>query len=261
MTDRKLWKTGLSIGGLSEASLEHAANAGLQVVECCGIDRPENWKKVPEWVKNTGVDVWSYHLPFRWPKNPPVANPATTDPEEWKQTYEQDRAIIEACSGSGIKVMVIHPSLEPIRDEDRETQLCAAIDHLGILSDLCKKHGMTLAVENIPRTCLCNTADEVVRIMESNHDLRACFDVNHLLKEDHVSFVKKVGKYMITTHISDYDFKDEKHWFPMQGEINWRVLQTALEEADYNGPFLYETMPMGHTWEDVRPNHEYLKNL
>ena len=261
MTDRKQWKTGLSIGRVSQAALEHAAKAQLDVVEisCIENDDPNKWKEIPAWSASTGVQVWSIHLPFRG--NAPVADPATWDPEYWKQTYDQDKYLIEHAAEGGVKVAVIHPSLEPIPGYLRESQMRAAIQHLGELSDVCKKGGMTLAIEDLPRTCLGNCSDEMLRLMESNSDLRICFDVNHLLKEDHETFVEKVGKYIITTHISDYDFVDEKHWFPMQGQINWRVLQAALEKADYNGPFLYETMPMGHTWEDVRPNHEKLKAL
>lgn len=260
MTNRKLWQTGFSIGTVSESALDRAASAGLDLVEICGIDDSDNWKKIPEWSKKSGVQVWSFHLPFSW--NAPIADPATLDIEAWKQTYEQDKPLIEGCGEAGVKYMVIHPSLEPYTLEEREAHIQAAIEHLGILSDLCKKNGVTLAVEDLPRTCIGNCSDEMLRIMESNSDLRICFDVNHLFKESHVDFVKKVGKYIVTTHISDYDFLGEKHWFPMQGEINWRTLQAALELADYNGPFVYEShLPLGGTWADVPKNHQYLKNL
>ncbi len=261
MTDRKMWKTGLSIGTCSDDALQRAAKAGLDLVEVCAIKDGDasNWKKVPQWEKESGVKVWSFHLPFRW--KDPVADPATFDEEAWQQTLSLDIPLIEGCGEAGIKHLVIHPSLEPYKPEEREARMQAAIEHLGILSDIAKKNGCVLCVEDIPRTCLGNCSDEMLRFMESNSDLRICFDVNHLLKENHAEFVRKVGKYIVTTHISDYDFIDERHQFPMQGQINWRMLQSALELADYTGPFMYETMPLGHTWADVKPNHEYLKNL
>ena len=49
MTDRKMWKTGLSIGRVSEDALRRAAQAGLDLVEISCIDDPANWEKVPEW--------------------------------------------------------------------------------------------------------------------------------------------------------------------------------------------------------------------
>ncbi len=259
MTNRFDWKTGRSVGWVSEAILQECAQTGVQCIEICGIAKEEDWAKVPSWAAASGVEVWSFHLPFSWK---PVVNPATSVKEDWEYTLKVDTEWMQKAGGAGVKVAVIHPSLEPIAPADREGQIQNCIEHLGVLSDVAKSCGMTLAVEDLPRTCLGNCADEMVRIMESNSDLRVCFDVNHLLKEDHVSFIRKVGKYMITTHISDYDFKDEKHWFPMQGEINWRKLLAALEEVDYNGPFLYETgVPMGGTPADFRRNHMYLNNL
>jgi len=261
MTDRGKWKTGLSIGKVSREALERAANAKIDLVEINGIENDDQtkWRQIPSWSASSGVRVWSIHLPFRWTE--PVADPATWDPEYWKQTFDQDRYLIEHAGEGGVKIAVIHPSLEPIPDHLRGSQMRACVTHLAEISELCKKHGMTLAVENLPRTCLGNCADEILHILKNCPDARVCFDVNHLLKEDHASFVEKLGRYIITTHISDYDFTDEKHWFPMDGKIDWKALQDVLEKADYDGPFLYETMPAGHTWNDVRPNHEKLKTL
>ena len=260
MTDRKMWKTGLSFGMLTEEKLKKAAIAGLDLVEISGIDDPANWEKVPEWEAKTGVKVWSFHLPFCW-KRHPFADPTADNEEDWKESLDRYVPCIEGCGKAGIKHMVIHPSREPFKDEEREKYMNLAIKRLKILSDICKENGCVLCVEDLPRTCLGRDSDEMLRFMETNPDLRICFDVNHLLREDHVEFIQKVGKYIVTTHISDYDFVDERHLFPMQGQINWRKLQSALELVDFKGPFLYETMSMGHVWADVKKNHEYLKNL
>lgn len=257
MTDRKMWKTGLSIGGADEGWFEVLKNVKIDLVEIA--DTPEcpiNPKDLRKWSEEYGVELWSCHLPFTG-----TIDPASKREDIWENTYKEDKRIIEICGEAGLKYMVIHPSNEPFTPENREEHLQITIEHLGILSDICKKNGVTLAVENLPRTCLGNCADEMLRIMKSNSDLRICFDVNHLLQENHADFVKKVGEYIVTTHISDYDFVNEKHWFPMQGQINWRMVQSALELANYNGPFLYETMPMGIQWSDYRKNHEFLKNL
>ncbi len=255
-----MWKTGLSFGILTEEKLERAAAAGLNLVEISGIDDPANWEKVPEWEAKTGVKVWSFHLPISWRKHP-FSDITADNEEDWQESLDSYVPFIVGCGKAGIKHMVIHPSREPLKDEEREKYMQLAIEHLKILSDICKENGCVLCVEDLPRTCLGRDSDEMLRFMETNPDLRICFDVNHLLREDHAAFVKKVGKYIVTTHISDYDFVDERHQFPMQGQINWRVLQSALELADYKGPFMYETMPMGHTWADVKKNHDYLKNL
>lgn len=260
MTDRKTWKTGLSIGILSEEALHNAAKAGLDLVEINGIDDVRHWKEVPRWEQETGVKVWSVHLPFC---GPGIDRP--DDPEElWCTTRPVQRALIEGGGIAGIQHMILHGSGESRELADpelREVRFQRSIERLTELSEMCKKNGSTLCVEVLPRFCLGNCSDEIQRYMDKIPDLRLCFDVNHLLKEDHVEFVKKVGKYAVTTHVSDYDFEDEKHWFPMEGKIDWKELQSALESVDYNGPFLYEVNMDGHTWEDVKKNHEQLKNL
>ena len=261
MTDRKMWKTGLSFGTVTEEKLMKAAADGLDLVEISGIDDPANWEKVPEWEKKSGVKVWSFHLPFATK----VGASRPDDPDGvWEAYLPVIHAMVDGCGKAGIKYMVIHASGEDSELRfvpTREARMQRVLRHMSALSDFCKANGSTLCVEVLPRFCIGNCAEEIERIISYNPDIRLCFDVNHLLKESHVDFIKKVGKYAVTTHISDYDFINERHQFPMEGQINWRELQAALEQADYAGPFLYETMPMGHTWADVRKNHEYLKNL
>ncbi|MBQ9545624.1 MAG: sugar phosphate isomerase/epimerase, partial [Clostridia bacterium] len=136
------------------------------------------------------------------------------------------------------------------------------IEHTAELNEICQNNGMTLAIEVLPRTCLGNCSDEILRFVEAIPGLKVCFDVNHLLKEDHSTFIKKVGKYIVTTHISDYDFVDEKHWFPLDGKIDWKKLQEDLEAADYSGPFLYETgLPGNRVLSDVKKNKLELEKL
>ena len=56
-----------------------------------------------------------------------------------------------------------------------------------------------------------------------------------------VDFIKNVGDKIITTHISDYDFVNERHWIPGEGDIDWLELYNALKEVNYKGVWLYET--------------------
>ncbi len=258
MTDRRNWKTGLSIGSLGEAALEKAAAAGIDVVEFSGFDEGADPKKVPGWAKAAGVEVWSVHLPFDW--NIPI-DPSGWDPDWWKKCRDTDSALMEKAAEAGAKIAVIHASLESIPKYFRRSLLSAAAAHLAALSEIARFDGLTLAVEVLPRTCLGNCADELLAFIQTAPDLRICFDVNHLLLETHSEFIKKTAPYLVTTHISDYDFEDEKHWMPMQGGIDWKQLQADLEAADYSGPFLYEIGRDGLDWADVKKNHEQLKAL
>jgi sugar phosphate isomerase/epimerase len=135
---------------------------------------------------------------------------------------------------------VVHPSGEPISDETRANRLSGAKDSLAKLADLAETYGAIIAVEDLPRSCLANTADELAELISASDKLRVCFDVNHLLQGTHADFLEKLGDKIITLHISDYDFKDEKHWLPGEGDIHWQSLYQGLVKVGYDGMWLYE---------------------
>ncbi len=50
----------------------------------------------------------------------------------------------------------------------------------------------------------------------------------------------KLRDKIITTHISDYDFIDEKHWLPGEGKVDWEAMISKFEEIGYKGVWMYE---------------------
>ncbi len=140
----------------------------------------------------------------------------------------------------GIKTAVIHPSAEPNDDSEREELLKIGADSLAILAESAAKCGMTIAVEDLPRTCLGNCSDDLKKLISLNDKLRVCFDTNHLLIEKNSDFVKAFGDKIVTLHVSDYDFLNERHWLPYEGKVDWIELVSALEDVGYCGPFMYE---------------------
>lgn len=103
-----------------------------------------------------------------------------------------------------------------------------------------KTYGVELVIECLPRTCLGNSSEEILWLLEGNENLGVCCDVNHLLKETPEEFIQKVGQRITTLHISDYDGLDERHWAPGEGIIDWNLVIASLLAADYSGPFLFE---------------------
>ena len=245
---------GLSVGSISPERMERFAKAGLDVVEFSGNPETVDWAGVARAAAETGVEFRSIHLPFI------RENVMTKDPEEWKRVLDRYRQCLDYCAAGGGKIAVVHPGNAVPPEAERESYLRSSIDHMGLLTEECKARGLILAVENMPNG-LCRTAAEAARILVSLPDLRFCFDTNHLLRNTHEDFIKTVAHRMVTTHISDFDFVTEKHWFPLQGQINWRTVISVLDSVGYAGPFVYETMPMGHTVEDVRPNFEFLCSM
>lgn len=267
MTDRKLWKVGCSAsfcGKFDESVMEDYAVNGIPCAEISFqydyYDKIQ-WNKIPQWSKNTGTELWSVHLPFTRTE----INIAHPNKFISKVATAFHRNLIDRAGEAGAKVIVIHPSSEPIEDCDRPELLARSAENLGNLVEKAKGYGMQVAVENLPRSCLCNCSSDVVYMLEQNPDLRVCFDTNHLLKEASNHFINAVGNKIITLHVSDYDFIDERHFFPGDGQIDWKKLMADLEAVDYNGPFLYETAQKHEegrsTLSDIKKNHDWLMTL
>ena len=194
-------------------------------------------EKITKAARAEGVDTWSYHLPF-YPFE--EIDPASVDASVRKNTVERLTALIKKAAFYGFKHAVVHPSGEPIADKERPAAMEYAKESLYSLACTAKESGIVLAVEDLPRTCLGNCSGELAELISVHPDLRVCFDVNHLLFEPHKEFLKALGSKIATVHISDYDFINERHWLPLEGNIDWAELMKGFDDIGYGGVFMYE---------------------
>ncbi len=194
-----------------------------------------------------GVELWSFHLPFD-----PFSKLDISHPDIAEGAIMLMKEYIDKATAIGIKRFVIHPSGEPIADEDRAVRLERSKRSLSELADYADAHGALIAVEDLPRTCLGRNSEEIAQLLSANDKLRVCFDTNHLLSEDIGEFIKRVGDKIVTTHFSDYDFINERHWLPGEGKIDWVALVSRLEDVGYNGYILYE-LGFSAPWSIDRP--------
>ncbi len=243
--DATLWKLGMSSCGriLDEKTFEGYAENGVKVMEVSPSNeqlKTLDFKLLRTIADKTGVELWSYHLPFMPFEK---LNIASLNKELVAYTTSVLTELIKRAGDIGIKIAVIHPSGEPNKEEERQELLKISADALAHLGDVAFSSGMTLAVEDLPRTCLGNCSSDIERLIADNDKLRVVFDTNHLLIEKNEDFIKKLGSKIITLHVSDYDFRNERHWLPYEGKNNWVNIVTLLENVGYNGPFMYEISP------------------
>ena len=71
-------------------------------------------------------------------------------------------------------------------------------------------------------------------------NLGICFDSNHLLEEDNYAFLENAGQYVVTTHFSDFDGIDERHWYPGRGINDWKRITGILADKGYDQPWVFE---------------------
>lgn len=194
-----------------------------------------NYKDIYRFAENYQIELWSYHLPF---------SPFTIIDISEKSTSESTvlyySELIKQASDIGIRNFIVHPSGEPINEIKREIRINTAKESLYKLAEIAKDNGSTILVENLPRTCLGRNSDEINDLISVHSNLGVCFDTNHLLEESIESFIKNLGNKIFSTHISDYDMLNERHWLPGEGCIDWQSLYNCLLSVGYNGPWLYE---------------------
>ncbi len=181
-----------------------------------------------------GVTLASFHLPFQ------LEQEDISKPEVAEEAVRTNAEMIKRASDIGIKTFVIHASREPIADDERAERMACAKQSLSALGQVVEACGAVLAVENLPRTCLGKNSDELLELLTAHPGLRVCFDTNHLLEEDPMVFIHNLKGKIVTTHISDYDFVNERHWLPGEGKVDWNAILRALEEIGYDGVWMYE---------------------
>ncbi len=222
-----------TFSAFAKAGITHAEISKSSVSDYDGVDL----KNAAKLAEENNVKLWSIHLPF-FPFE--EIDISCTDKEKRDFAVNYYASLIQKAGDVGIDKAVIHPSGEPIEECDRERRLDAARDGLYSLSQKAQGYGVTVCIEDLPRTCLGRDSDDILALLDSHPSLRVCFDTNHLLKQDNVDFIRKVADKIATLHVSDYDFIDERHWLCGEGKIDWQSLYSALKQAGYSGVWLYE---------------------
>lgn len=239
------WRVGVSSasyedrtnGFLPREMFEAYREGGIDCLEISvsdGCEKQIDFKKTVQLSKEYGIELWSYHLPFM------SIDVADLDKDERERAFNYQAEIIKKVGDIGIKTFVLHPSGEPCTKEERLERIKVAKDTIAKLACVAGEVGSIIAVEDLPRTCLGNCSSEIKELISVDDRLKVCFDTNHLLIESNADFIKAVGDRIHTLHVSDYDFLNEQHWMPYEGDIDWVELVSLLEKVNYKGPFMYE---------------------
>lgn len=212
------------------------------------------------------LEVASVHVPFG-----PGYDFSLADAGQARKGMEQSiMAGVDLTARLGAGIMVVHASGEPVEQADRQLRLGRAVESLAAIGERAARCGIRVAIELLPRTCLGNTADEMLWMLDALGDsgtFGACMDTNHSMDRhaDVPGDIRRLGSHLIATHVNDYDGVDEKHWLPGQGVLDWKAILTALDQIGYTGPFNFECTLTGATVaqriHDVEASFERLLNL
>ncbi len=223
---------------------KHAKKQGIDFIEVAfnqcyrGVPADEVNQRIQEMklkVDSADINVWSIHLPFSRTLDISVLNDSIR-----KENVKFMAEMIKRAAIFNPQRLVLHPSSEPISDEERDERLKNAKESIKQLKECADSLRLQLCIENLPRTCLGNSPEELLYIIEDIPGLKVCFDTNHYFGGTIKHFIDVLGDYIGTIHASDFDFKNELHWLPTQGNIDWKELVLLLRQSGYNGVFMYE---------------------
>lgn len=231
-----------------ESLLRDLNSAGIQTLEVNSrqLGLPRQRETARSLFSRQSPRVSSLHALFG-----PEFDISRLEPEVWQNAIHHTLEAVETATELDIPLIVMHPSSEPILNEDRQRRLDRCLEGFTRIGQKAKSSGRRIAIEYLPRTCLGNCLEELNWLVDRLGDetFGVCLDVNHLMGRyaELPQVVLSLGKRLIATHISDCDEVDEKHWLPGKGVLDWRGFMQALVQIDYPGPFTYECDVEGNT--------------
>lgn len=221
------------------AALSELALADITIVELSGvhgiIHDDSKFAEMKITLDGSGFSVNSIHGP--------AVDISNLDPDTRAGAIREIEFYLNKLDTLNGRYLIVHPSFEPVADSERQARLKACRESILELDELMKKYpGMMIALENLPRTCLGNTSGELNALIKDTSPQRVgiCLDTNHMLQEDLITFTRNTASRIVTVHISDYDAKDERHWFPGQGINDWHKWTRLMRDSGYKGPMLFE---------------------
>ena len=238
---------GKSMGRWTDFSLESMiqnSQGGLEYIEVTmmdvigkdsagGRDRAAALKAK---IDSAGMKIWSVHMPYS--KRIDIS---LVDSAQRASSVNYVRDMMRVAGIFQAKRVVLHPSADTVVPDDRADRIECCRASIAELAPVAAEIGAVLCIENLPRTCLGRNGQEMMAIIEGFENVGICFDVNHLLYQNHADFLNSIEKGTIkTVHISDYNFTDERHLIPGEGDIEWAPVWKGIRDNGYKGIMMFE---------------------
>lgn len=242
--------------GLTRDSLAAAHKKGVDCIEisltglvngnnALGWDElKERLAEVKKAADETGIRIWSIHMPYE-----KECDPSHPDKAIMRKSLEKYHRCIEAVSVLKPHTLLYHPSFYQLEHGNRETRIKALGKSMKTLNRWGKEIGAETVIENmlgptVERTdgfarAIGRNLDEMSQIMRLvPADVAVAIDTNHAT--DAVELIRHFGNRVHSLHICDGNGHKDRHAMPGNGKVDWDGVLSALSEAGYRGPFLYE---------------------
>jgi sugar phosphate isomerase/epimerase len=233
------------IGALGRHPPSHGGVWDLEVLPADWLPGGEDPDRLGVYLRLVGegvIRVGSIHLPFGGAWDFSVADEAAR-----RAAVARQLAVIDQCAPLGASQLTLHASAEPIDPAERRTRLDQALRSLEQLLPAARRHGLRLAIEWLPRSCVGNKEEELFALVAPfpAPEVGILLDVNHVMAR-HAELPALIGTLaprLVAFHLSDYDGVDECHWVPgdSAGVIDWCGVMRAIRALGRDVRLIVET--------------------
>jgi len=164
--------------------------------------------------------------------------------------------MLEYCSAIECPIMVVHPNHSESLSIGREAMRKNSVEALKELIGRAENLGVKVALENMIDKANGRFGGRVSDLREIIDDIGSasvgiCFDTGHanlflsrsITQEEEIA---EGGEYLWTLHIHDNDGKEDRHWPPGDGCIDWDQVIRSLRKVNYQGVFMMEVQERGN---------------
>jgi len=202
-----------------------------------------------ELAADCGLEICQSHGPWRWPVHDESVENRT-------ERFEKMTRCIEANALLGCPNIVLHPIMpfgaRELTDAENDQMYRMNQDFFGRLIEVAEKYHVVICYENMPMTYFkMSSPAECLRFVKSFKSpyLKCCLDTGHsiVMKESPGDAVRKMGAdYLCSLHIHDNNGREDNHWLPFTGVIDWLDFSRAIHDIHFNGTLSLETkIPFG----------------
>lgn len=215
----------------SEDALQRIKNAGFDNAELMPQAMSDASEAATKKFEKTGIRIASIHYPLAMFGMLYTAHKTMRDDG---RRFTEDLLTMGKRMGTDILVVHPHSPSYPGYEQLLEQPI---IDNLRYLADTCDRFGVTLAMENSPKTCA--TAEQLSAYIESFGpiNMKPMVDTTEVCEADGdpVEFLSKIKPCHL--HLSDFAGA-MKHLPAGEGDIDWAGVKAQL--VDYTGYYTLE---------------------
>jgi sugar phosphate isomerase/epimerase len=242
---------------LERAHLAQIADSGFEAIELFATRSHFDYHDegavaaLAGWLSETGLRLNSVHAPIALrmsggAADQTLSNAASDSSTRLAAVREADIAL-RIARQIPFDALVVHLGTPAARSGPGDNSRTSALRSAEDISRLAEPLGVRVALEVIPNEL--STPAALVTLLE--RDLEAphagiCLDFGHAhLMGDVADAVEIAAEHLIATHVHDNRRREDDHFAPFLGTINWDMALMTMQKIGYEGTYLMELANTG----------------